>query len=401
MLTLDLLRFSVRGDEVKPVFVTATGGRKYLSAAEQMIELFRHNVGGTVGELSGEIEELFGSTPDYKVYRGFAKLLHEYAVIEPPSTINAEALRRAAFTFAAQAGPPVRRADLIYAKATSEKLAEIAPRVGVPTKKLQAALYCDLSENRVVRDFDANLGAKELIGRYNTALAQAILYRATRMAVEVFDHYRVVFTHIKLARLMYAIEPLHPGYRILVDGPLSLFRNVERYGVAMSRVLPAILQCRKWSLCAAVNVGTVGEKTFRLDPSCGLTSHYRDQPQFDSAYEEAFFRKFSRNKRSKWRVEREAEVLDLRGAVMIPDFKFTHADGRVAHLEIVGFWTPEYLTRKLQKLAAANLPNMIVAVPNTLRCSDQEFAGPVIRYKQRLLIKDVLPVLEEVSVREA
>jgi len=400
MLTLDLLRFSVRGDEVKPVFVTATGGRKYLSAAEQMIETFRRNIGRTVGELSGEIEELFGHLPDYKVYRGFAKLLHEYAAIEPASTIDAEALRRTVFTFAAQAGPPVRRADLLYAKTTSDKLADIAPRVGVPSEELPAMLYCDLPDNRVVRGLDPNLGARELIERYNTALAQAMLYRATRMTVEVFDSYRMVFTHIKLARLMYAIEPLRPGYRIVVDGPLSLFRNVERYGVAMARVLPAILKCRRWRLCAAVNVGA-GERTFRLGPASGLTSHYRDQPRFDSAYEEAFFRKFSRNKKSKWTIEREAEVVDLGDAVMIPDFKFTHVDGRVAHLEIVGFWTPEYLTRKLEKLAAANLPNMIVAIPKTLRCSNQEFGGPVIRYKQRLLIKDVLPALEDVGIPEA
>jgi len=400
MLTLDLLRFTVRGDEVKPVFVTATGGRKYLTAADQMIQTFRRHVGRTVGELSREIEELFGHLPDYKVYRGFAKLLDEYAVTEPPWTINAEALRRAVFSFAAQAGPPVRRADLLFSKTTPDKLAEIASQVGVPQEKLPAMLYGDLPENRVVREFDANLTARELITRYNTALAQAMLYRATRMTVQLFDNYRMVFTHIKLARLMYAIAPLHPGYRVVVDGPLSLFRNVERYGVAMARVLPAVLWCRRWSLCAVVNVGA-GEKTFRLGPSCGLTSHYRDQPRFDSAYEEAFFRRFSRNKKSKWTIEREAEVVNLGAAVMIPDFKFTHIDGRVAHLEIVGFWTPEYLTRKLEKLRAANLPNMIVAIPKALRCSNDEFTGPVIRYKQRLLIKDVLPVLEDVGIPEA
>jgi hypothetical protein len=400
MLTLDLLRFTVRGDEVKPVFVTATGGRKYVTAADQMIQTFRRHVGRTVGELSGEIEELFGHLPDYKVYRGFAKLLNEYAVTEPRWTVDTEDLRRAVFSFAAQAGPPVRRADLFYTKSTSDKLAEIAPKVGLPPEELPAILYGDLPQNRVVRDFDASLSARELIGRYNTALAQAMLYRATGMTVEVFDSYRKVLTHIKLARLMYAIAPLRPGYRIVVDGPLSLFRNVERYGVAMARVLPAVLQCRRWSLCAVVNVGA-GEKTFRLGPSSGLTSHYRDQPRFDSAYEEAFFRRFSRNKKSKWIIEREAEVVDLGAAVMIPDFKFTHVDGRVAHLEIVGFWTPEYLTRKLEKLRAANLPNMIVAIPKALRCANDEFTGPVIRYKQRLLIKDVLPALEEVSIPEA
>ena len=38
--------------------------------------------------------------------------------------------------------------------------------------------------------------------------------------------------------------------------------------------------------------------------------------------------------------------------------------------------------------------NVLVAAPESLRCSDEDFAAKVIRYKARLLIKDVLPALE-------
>jgi predicted nuclease of restriction endonuclease-like RecB superfamily len=224
-----------------------------------------------------------------------------------------------------------------------------------------------------------------------------MLYRATRMAVDVFDNYRSVFTQIKLAGLMYSIKPLGAGYRVLIDGPLSLFHRNQRYGVGMSQVLPAVLKCRNWRLIARVNVGS-GEKTFKLSPANNLKSHYRDQPEFDSEYERAFFERFTRSKKSKWTIEREAEVIDLKGTIMLPDFRFTHTDGRVAHLEIVGYWTAEYLERKIAKLHEANLPNMIVAAPRSLKCADEEFAGPVIRYKQRLLLKDVMPVLEAVAM---
>jgi predicted nuclease of restriction endonuclease-like RecB superfamily len=178
---------------------------------------------------------------------------------------------------------------------------------------------------------------------------------------------------------------------------VSLFSNVERYGINMARLLPAIIKCEDWRLAAKVNVGG-GEKLFRLSPRTGLRSHYRDEPVFDSAPEEAFYNKFVRNSKSKWTIEREGSVLDLKDTVLIPDFKFTHKkDGRVAHLEIIGFWTPEYLAKKLDKLSRVKEANIVVAVPESLNCSKDTFSGPVVRYKQRLLIKDVLPAVEEAA----
>lgn len=406
MLTLDLLRFRIRGDSIQPIFLASGHGSKFTGAAAKLIEVFRSSVGGTVGELEDDLDEALGSSPDYKVYRGLAKILHEYAVIEPAAEMDYEELRRSVFTLAVEMGPPARTPDLLFPKPASDKIAEIARRLGrslglpVPAEKLPSMLYADLRENRLIRDFDSSLEPSELIERYNTALAQAMLYRATRMVVDVYDNYRIIFRYAKLARLMHSIKVHDGGYRIHFNGPLSLFANVERYGISMAKLLPAVLKCERWELHAKVNFGE-GEKLFHLTPAAGLKSHYRDEPEFDSSPEEAFFRKFERNKKSKWTIRREGSVLDLKGTVMIPDFVFTHKDGRTAHLEIVGFWTPEYLEKKLDKLRRAEETNIVVAVPDSLNCSRDEFSAPVVRYKQRLLIKDVLPALDAVAKQDA
>ena len=86
--------------------------------------------------------------------------------------------------------------------------------------------------------------------------------------------------------------------------------------------------------------------------------------------------------------------------VMIPDFKFTHRDGRVAHLEIIGFWTPQYLARKLEKLQQLNVPNIVLAIPDALNCARDAFTGEVIHFKGSLLLKDLLPSLERVALVE-
>lgn len=397
MLTLDLLRYRVTDEAVVPIYITTTGGRRYMEVAERLVELYSSHVGKTVGELEQAMEDALGQSPDYKVYRGFSKIMADYMDLAPPADVDAEELRKQVFALAAQSGPLVRKSDLLFAQTASDRAAEIADEIGLPRDKLLPALYADLKENQVITRVDGTVTAVELIERYNTALAQAMLYRATRMIIDIEDGYRQVFKHIKLARLMHTIKPRDKGYRIEIDGPLSLFSNVERYGISMARVLPAVLKSSEWRLAAKVNVAE-GERLFRLSPRTGLRSHYRDEPAFDSSAEEAFFTKFVRNKKSKWLIEREGSVIDLKDTVMIPDFKFTHAkDGRVAHLEIVGYWTPEYLAKKLDKLSRAKETNIVVAVPDALNCSDDVFSGPVVHYKQRLMIKDVLPALEKAA----
>lgn len=395
MLTLDLLRFRTQGDAVIPTYL-APGG-KYLEVAEQIVAAFRSSVGGTVGQLEESLDEMSGTAVDYKVYRGLAKLMDGYVTTEPPSDLDAHELRMAVFEAAARDRPIVRTSDLLFEKTASDMLDRVADERGIPRDKLELSLYADLKENQIIRDLDASVNGVELIERYNTALAQAMLYRATRMIIDVGDSYRTVFKYIKLARLMHSIRAYEGGYRIDIDGPLTLFSNVERYGIAMAKLLPAVLKCENWRLAAKVNVGGE-EKLFRLSPSSGLKSHYRDEPVFDSAPEEAFYKRFSRNKKSKWRIEREGSILDLKDTVLIPDFVFTHADGRVVHLEIVGFWTPEYLEKKLDKLSRVRDAAVVVAAPESLNCSADRLPDNVIRYKSRLLIKDVLPALESAKI---
>ena len=87
--------------------------------------------------------------------------------------------------------------------------------------------------------------------------------------------------------------------------------------------------------------------------------------------------------------------------VMIPDFSFTHRkDGRRALLEIVGFWRPEYLRRKLEKLRQAQRRDLIVAVSRDLNVSEEDFAevpGGVFFFKNRIQPREVIDQLEKIE----
>jgi len=50
-----------------------------------------------------------------------------------------------------------------------------------------------------------------------------------------------------------------------------------------------------------------------------------------------------------WELVREDDIFDLGRDRDDPDFAIEHPDGRRAILEIVGFWTPEYLSQRYRR----------------------------------------------------
>jgi uncharacterized protein len=99
-------------------------------------------------------------------------------------------------------------------------------------------------------------------------------------------------------------------------------------------------------------------------------------------------------------LEREVEIVDLKGTVFVPDFALRHPDGRTVHLEIMGFWRPDYLRRKLSKLRRAAMPDLIVAVSERLNVGADDvadLAGPVLFFKGKLEPRAILEKLERLT----
>jgi predicted nuclease of restriction endonuclease-like RecB superfamily len=83
----------------------------------------------------------------------------------------------------------------------------------------------------------------------------------------------------------------------------------------------------------------------------------------------------------------------------VPDFVLRHDDGRTALLEIVGFWTPEYLQAKLQTLRAFPDHPILVAVAAGPGRQVGELPPGTIRFKKALRPQQVLDRLAAVSLK--
>lgn len=389
MLPSELLFSHRRGAQVYPRFLR----REHLPWAEQVLALISEHQHRRRGELQAALRALEGDSPDYRIVRGFAHLaLNAAEFTLATGDLQPEQLRRELFTLAAERGG--------YGEGAAQAILDaVAPRYKLDAATLREALYADLPEYHlltVLPDFTP----ERLLDRYNLAQAQGLLYSALYLRLiahrNVPGEYRRLFRQLKFHGLMYAVEGhLDDGYQIYVDGPASLFRQTRKYGLQMAMFLPALLRVSRWSM-EAVLQRDGQELRYELDSRSPLRALDAPPPAYDSLLEERFALRWDKLG-TPWTLEREVEIVDLKGTVFVPDFALRHADGRVAYIEIMGFWHPDYLHRKLDKLRRAAMPNLIVAVSERLNAGMQDFCdipGPVIFFKGKLEPQPVLNILE-------
>ncbi|WP_017296103.1 DUF790 family protein [Geminocystis herdmanii] len=404
MLKSDLLIYRYSGQGIIPKKLPLQP--EFLDMALELIYCYQDYVGKTQGELEEKLQELEGDSPEYKIKRGLSHLLkNSFAQFEIISPLNPTILREKVFTLATENTPlPDYRGetlDSIASQLTIELKKEVLP------SEVEQGLYADLQENRILTQFEAPT-PEALIHRYNVSQVQGILYRATNIVINAYRNdpgqYKLLFRYLKLFQLMSYIEgDADTGFTITIDGPTSLFKSSTRYGLALAKMIPALLHVSKWNLEAKLRMKDSfgsGEKTlyFQLNHQCGLVSHYANNQSYDSLLEESFANNWDKLN-TEWRLEREVDLIPLPGSVMIPDFRLVHPDGRNFLLEIVGFWHPNYLQKKFYQVSRAEIDNLILAVCERLNLvkagvNFQDLPHRLIWFKNRLSPKDILKLIE-------
>ena len=388
MLPSDLLRYRRQGGSIFPRYLRQD---QQHWAATVLDTLVAHR-NKTRGELMQALRALEGDSPDYRVVRGLAHLaLQESEFGLPLSEPEPEALRQEAFTLAAKRGHGERQRDQV--------LHELAGQYRLESNIVLAQLYADLPERHVLSAVPDST-PEQLAARYDLAQAQGLLYSAVTMHIiahrNVPGEYRRLFHRLKFHGLLYAVEGnLDDGYQIYVDGPASLFKQTRKYGINMACFLPALLQISRWEMRAEL-AQQERKLEFTLDSNSPLRSYAPKPPSYDSLLERRFAERWEKLQ-TLWQLEREVEIVDLKGTVFVPDFALRHPDGRTIHIEIVGFWHPDYLRRKLDKVRRAAMPDLLLAVSDRLNVSDEqiaELAGPVLWFKGKLEPRHVLTVID-------
>ncbi|MBR8829208.1 MAG: DUF790 family protein [Gomphosphaeria aponina SAG 52.96 = DSM 107014] len=404
MLPSDLLMYRYNGETVIPKRLSLED--KAIALAHTYINCFQECLGKTARQLHEKLKDLEGDSPDYRVKRGLAHLLkNSCSTFEIISPLDPELLRKQVFTEAANSLPiPQNRHKILETIAIN--LSKTLNLEVLPNQ-IENGLYADLQENRILTEFEPPT-PEALIHRYNLSQVQGIFYRASQIIIHahrnVPGQYKLLFRYLKLFQLMAYIEgDADTGFTITIDGPTSLFKASTRYGLAIAKVLPALLHVSKWSLKAKLQSRdpySGQEKTgrFSLESHCGLVSHYPPGKPYDSMLEASFVQRWLKTK-TDWRLEREVDLVPLPGSVMIPDFRLVHPDGRNFLLEIVGYWRPEYLQKKFWQVSQAEVDNLILAVSERLNLEKagvkfSDVPAKIVWFKDKLSPAAVLEVID-------
>jgi len=375
MLAKNLLSVKFRGGNVNP---------KYLydyAQAENLISIFKENKGKKLKELKREIAKLERGRTDYKIIRALSELIQRSCKFAPSTDLDIPEIRRALF----------EKGFVVNEEKRDRIIGTIAKNYGVSKNDIENAMFADLPKEQELKEINVPT-PEELIRKYNLSLTQTLLFNATEMIFTVGENYQQIFRTINYLGLMYETD----GVEIRVNGPVSLLKNTKRYGSSLAKLIPYIIQSTNWSIEAKIEMERGNEPrifTFKLNARDNvLLPMYKEEAiEFDSEVEEQFYRDLKLYA-SDWEIKREPTFIKAGNYVIIPDFGF-YKKGIELFLEVVGFWTPEYIQKKIKKFNQTDT-KIIVAVNQNLKCSRTDFPGDVIFYKKRIPIKPVLDILK-------
>jgi len=430
MLSSDLLRTKTSRGKIIPLFCTTDfGNDRDYELVNKLIAYFTNTQKD--GQSKGDLLQktvLLESEYDYKLVRGLFALLERRSIfgrLPSHSIANPITIRQKLFVESSKQGLALshsKRQGIIQ---------QIASQMHISSDEIETMMWSDKDDNLVLTQFDT-INPKDLILWYNLSLVQTLLFKCTGLEFYVKGglYWKQVLRNVKRYGLMYNLEynsDDDDSIKCVLEGPLSLFKMTDRYGTSMAKLLPSIIGTPIWKIKGSVVRKTDdGQKIYQFELSSENTKEFlrstidtinqnngdveNDGYVYDSSVEAAFAKRFhqhfDQNNKFGWKISREPDPLIADGKAMIPDFIFERF-GRKVYLEIVGFWTKEYLERKATKLKALfdnndeNNENvdLLVAVNSELSCSQIEAISKdkVFTFKKDVSIKPILEHLKKID----
>jgi predicted nuclease of restriction endonuclease-like RecB superfamily len=363
-----------------------------LEIASGLIGVYKRHVGEKKRALKEFVGELEDGGYDYRFVRGLSFLLDRGSVFRCNDRVSPVDLRRKTFQATARFGLPTTPEQ------RSKIIEKIASELKITPQMVEEFFYADLDSELILERFDPP-SPQVLLEKYNLSLTQTLLFDSTELNFTASGNWQRIFYAVKKLGLIYDAYK-DDEFWVKIDGPASLFKLTRRYGTAMAKLLPYIVANPEWTIEAKILWKYTNEIcNFKIESwkHSTMLRSYLPTISYDSIVEEDFAARFEALK-SGWRLRREPEPVLAGKQVIIPDFSL-EKEGIKVYVEIVGFWTMEYLLRKIEKLKKIDV-NMFVAVNEALVCEKlanlEKYARlNIIYYHDRIPLAPILRYLKE------
>jgi uncharacterized protein len=440
MISSDLLRCKLDNKSYKiyPILCSLEQNSKDVEIAKQVIQVFEYSYQhGVIKEkLIQSLKGLEQIYKDYKLIRGLAAVLEKRCTFKAISQVypkdphhndskqpieilknfTAMDIRRSVFDESA-------RQNIAVSEQTRKSILEkMSNKLGISNETLSKVMWSDLDENMIIGTF-VPISVERLLLSYNVSLIQTLLFSCLKIRIGLGSNlnlgtrWKEVLREVKRLGLMYWLDVVDETTQdskenmiiCSIEGALNVIKLTDRYGSAISKIIPTIIKSERWHLQADIlritNSGKklvyefeISEKSYpnsfpsdkttkmhfensfyqenesKKDPfPMNKKSHdeYNSKDRknlniqeinienfinnsnvpmlFDSKIEKIFLQKFELFK-TGWTIEREPEpIITKQKTAFIPDFVLSKFGNRV-FVEIIGFWTKEYLERKITKI---------------------------------------------------
>lgn len=276
-----------------------------------------------------------------------------------------------------------------------ERIAAAAQALQTTPELVADSVWRDLPAERTVLLPHGRPSELAIAAEANLCIIRRALLRCHELRLEVSGNARGIVRTAALRGLLSVAHRQGDRIALCISGPLAMFHRTTVYGRALGSLISQLAWCEQFLLEARCNIKG-SEAMFRLQPPLLLPPSSRPQ-KYDSAVEARFERDMARGA-PHWRVMREPCAVDAGTRLIFPDFLIEHRmnSSRRWWVEIVGYWTAEYLAHKLAAYRAANLPNVILCVDAKRSLSERELprAARIVRFKKWVTVREVLSIID-------
>jgi len=411
MLTADLADVRRKKGELVIRTLDARGRAKLRELATHYLHVAHARVGCRREELYAAWDNIDHDAQEPRRARALRKLIDDECVFEAEQSLDPVLVRRAVFTLASERRKAPERTSPLD---RNQILGAAARTLGMTKDAAERALFADLrGEHLLVAAPISN--ADSIVDNYELAQAQAVLLRAVRVTCDVRAAspglLRAFFAKLKFHKLLFFAERTsHLGYRLVVDGPFSMFDSVTRYGVRFALLLPALRALCDWSLTADVRWGKAREAyVFRLSSSASSDRQSavdRADANDGSVHLADDVRALLDDLRaanSPFWAEPAMAMLDVPGlGVCIPDLVLRdRRGGPPVHVEVLGFWSRDAVFRRIELAQRGLGARIVFAVSARLRVSaellDDTSLSALYIYKGKMNARALLSHVERIA----
>lgn len=275
------------------------------------------------------------------------------------------------------------------------RLAAVATAFGATIEQIELAMWADLPAERAVVMPNGRPTELAVAAAANLSIIQRALMRCHELRLQLTGNARAIARIAAVRGLLATAKMRGQAVDLEISGPLALFHQTTVYGRALGSIVPQLAWCERFVLDAWCDFGR-GPARVRIRPPV-LLPPARAPKRYDSVLEARFGREMSKHA-PHWRVLREPSPIDAGGHLAFPDFLLEHREvpDQRWWVEIIGFWTSDYLQHKLATYRAARLPRVILCIDAKRSIEERQLPADarIVRFTKSIPVDQILAIID-------